>query len=34
MPRREFLARQRNDPTLIIHAHESRAFESKYLTPE
>jgi hypothetical protein len=25
---------QRNDPTLIIHAQESRAFEYKYLTPE
>jgi len=25
---------QRNDPTLIIHAQESRAFESKSLTLE
>jgi hypothetical protein len=24
---------QRNDPTIIIHAQESRAFESKSLTP-
>jgi hypothetical protein len=25
---------QRNDPTIIIYAQESRAFESKSLTPE
>jgi hypothetical protein len=25
---------QRNDPTVIIHAHERREFESKFLTPE
>jgi hypothetical protein len=34
MPRREFLVGQRIYPTLIIHAQENRAFESKYLTLE
>ena len=34
MLRREFLAGQRKDPTVIIHAQERREFESKYLTRE